>query len=161
VRIQLLGLLADLEAAATATTPGKGRTWFVPYLAAALRVYRKLTTQTVNGRALSRALGKNPRDAFFKLLKTSKRDSKTRSRWAAVLANAYKSDIPPNQFSNWLRKGGGAAGRAAELSKASCGPKQTTNQTTAGIPTGSPQPKGSPQASDVVAEATKGDEQLK
>jgi hypothetical protein len=36
---------AFAEAAATATTPGKGRTWFVPYLAAALRVYRKLTTK--------------------------------------------------------------------------------------------------------------------
>lgn len=106
---------AFAEAAAAATTPGKARTWFVPYLAALLRVYRKLTTQTVDGRALSRALGKNPRDAFFKLLKTSNRDPKTRSRWAAALANAHKSDVSPEDLPKWLKQDGGVAGRARRL----------------------------------------------
>jgi hypothetical protein len=88
---------AFAEAAPTAATPGKARTWFVPYLAAVLKIYRELTTQIVGGRPLSRALAKQSRDAFFKLLKSSKRDPKTQSRWAAVLANAHNSDISPEQ----------------------------------------------------------------
>ena len=142
------------EAAPTAATSGKARTWFVPYLAAVLKVYRKLTTLTVDGRPLSRALAKQNRDAFFKLLKSSKRDSKTRSRWAAVLANAHNSDISPEQFPILLKKGGGAAGRASELSKATRALKQTANQPNDGIAKPSPQPNASPEANDVSPLAT-------
>ena len=138
------------EAATTATTPGKARSWFVPYLAAVLRVYRKLTTQTVDGRALSRALAKNPRDALSKLLKTSKRDSKTRSRWAAALANAHKSDVSPEELPQWLKKGGGVAGRARELVTRTH--KHTANQPQDGIDA-SPL-NASPEANDLPAEAT-------
>jgi hypothetical protein len=106
---------AFAEAAAAATTPGKGKTWFVPYFVAVLRVYRKLTIQIVDDRALSSALGKNPKDAFIKLLKTSKRDPKMRSRWAAALANAYKSNVSPEELTKWLKKGGGVSGRARRL----------------------------------------------
>jgi hypothetical protein len=141
------------EAAATATTPGQARTWFVPYLAAVLRVYRKLTTQTVDGCTLSRAVAKHPRNAFFKLLRTSKRDSRTRSRWAAALVHAHKSGVSPKELPKWLRKGGGVAGRAAELAAVARGQKQTANPPRDGInDTSIPQP--SPEANDLVAEAT-------
>jgi hypothetical protein len=144
---------AFAEAAPTAATPGKARTWFVPYLAAVLKVYRKLTTLTVDGRPLSRALAKQNRDAFFKLLKSSKRDPKTQSRWAAVLANAHNSDISPEQFPIWLKKGGGAAGRASELSKATRALK-TSSQPKDGIEKASSQPNASPEANDVSPLAT-------
>lgn len=140
---------AFAEAAPTAATPGKARTWFVPYLAAVLKTYRKLTTRTVDGRPLSRALAKQSRDAFFKLLSSSKRDPKTRSRWAAVLENAHKSGISPEQFPTWLKKGGGAAGRASELPKATRALKQTASQPNDGIEKPSPQPNASPEANDV------------
>jgi hypothetical protein len=146
---------AFAEAAPTAATPGKARTWFVPYLVAVFRTYRKLTTQIVDGRPLSKVLAKQSRDAFFKLLKSSKRDPKTRSRWAAVLANAHKSDISPEQFPIWLKKGGGAAGRASELSKATRALKQTASQPNDGIPKPSPQPNASPEASPTDAESLK------
>jgi hypothetical protein len=142
------------EAAATATTPGQARTWFVPYLVAVLKVYQELTTQTVDGRALSRALAKNPRDAFFKLLKTSKRDSKTRSRWAAALANGYASGVSPKDLPRWLKKGGGAAGRAGELSKSTQRLKQAANQPTPGTATPSPQPRSSPQTNSLSPQPT-------
>ncbi len=148
------------EAAATATTPGNARTWFVPYLAAVLTTYRKLTRQSVNGKTLSKAVAKNPRNAFFKLLKSSNRDPKTRSRWAAALVHAYESNVSPEQLSKWLKKGGGVSGRAAELSKTSRGLKQTANQTTVVIATPSPQPNGSPQANDFSGLGDDGDEQL-
>jgi hypothetical protein len=143
--------LALAEAAPTATTPGKARTWFVPYLAAVLRVYRKLTSQTVEGRVLSRALAKNPRDAIFKLLKTSKRDSKTRSRWAAALANAHKSDVSPEELAKWLKKGGGVAGRARGLVART--QKHVANPPQGGINNASPL-IASPEANGPVAEAT-------
>ena len=146
---------AFAEAAPTAATPGKARTWFVAYLAALLKTYRKLTTQIVDGRPLSRALAKQSRDAFFKLLSSSKRDPKTRSRWAAVLANAHNSDISPEQFPIWLKKGGGAAGRASELSKATRALKQTASQPNDGIENPSPQPNTSPEASPTDAESLK------
>jgi len=141
---------AFAKAAPAAATPGKARTWFVPYLAAVLKTYGELTTQTVDGRPLSRALARQSRAAFFKLLKSSNRDPKTRSRWAAVLANAHKSGISPKEFPIWLEKGGGAAGRASELSKATRALNQTTSQPNNGIKTPSPQPNASPEANNVV-----------
>ena len=146
------------QAAATATTPGEARTWFVPFLVAVLKAYQELTTKSVDGKRLSKAVAKQSRDAFFKLLKSSKRDPKTRSRWAAVLANAHKSDISPEQFPKWLKKGGGAAGRASELSKATRALNQTASQTKNGINTPSPQPNASPQANNVLPEATNNSE---
>jgi hypothetical protein len=143
------------EAAATAATPGKARTWFVPYLAAVLKTYSKLTTQTVDGRPLSKTLAKQSRDAFFKLLKSSNRDPKTRSRWAAVLANAHKSDISPEQFPIWLKKGGGAASRASELAKATRALNRTTSQPENAIKTPSPQPNASPEANNEVVSRDK------
>lgn len=132
---------AFAEAALIAATPGEARTWFVPYLAAVLKVYLKLTTETVDGRPLSKVLAKQTRDAFSRLLKSSNRDPKTRSRWAAVLTNAHNSGISPKQFSVWLKKGGGAAGRASELSKATRALKLTISQPNDGIEKPSPQPK--------------------
>ncbi len=144
-RKKLEQALAD--SAAAATNPGNARTWFVPYLSAVLKVYRKLTTISVDGKALSRAVAKDPRNAFFKLLKTSKRDSKTRSRWAATLAHAYKSGISPERLPKWLKKGGGVAGRAAELTIVTRGQKQAANQPQHEINNASPiQP--SPEAND-------------
>jgi len=142
---------AFVEAVTAATTPGKARTWFVPYLADVLRVYRKLTTQIVDGRALSRALGKDPRNAFFKLLKTSNRDPKTRSRWSAALAKAQKSDVSPEDLPKWLKHGGGVAGRARRL--VTCTHKQTAEQPQDGINNASP-PNASPEANGPPAEAT-------
>jgi hypothetical protein len=107
--------------------------------------------QTVNGRALSRALGKNPRDALFKLLKTGKRDSKTRSRWAAALANAHKSDVSPKELPKWLKNGGGVAGRARGL--VSRTQKRTANQSQDGINDVSLS-NASPEANSPAAEAT-------
>ena len=126
LRQKLKNILAD--AAMAATTPGRARTWFVPYLAAVLEAYENLTTQRVDGKAMSKAFAKDPRTAFFKLLTTSKRDSKTRSRWAAALAHAHGLGISPEKLPKWLRKGGGVAGRAAELASVARTPKQTANQ---------------------------------
>lgn len=89
------------DAAAGATTPGGARTWFVPYLATVLKVYGKLTTKSVDGKALSKALAKDPRTAFFRLLRSSKRNSKTRSRWAAALVHAYKTGVSPDELPKW------------------------------------------------------------
>lgn len=144
---------AFAKAAATATTPGKARTWFVPYLAAVLKAYQKLATHSVDGKALSKAVAKHPRNAVFKLLRTSKRDSRTRSRWAAALVHAHKSGVSPEELPKWLRKGGGVAGRAAELAAIARSQKQTANPPRDGINDASiPQP--SPEANDLVAEAT-------
>jgi hypothetical protein len=141
------------DAAAAAITPGKARTWFVPYLAAVLKAYQELTTKLVDGKALSKAVAKDPRTAFFKLLKSSKRDPKTRSRWAAALAHAYESGISPERLAKWLKRGGGVAGRAAELANVARTHKQTANPSRAGINDASIlQP--SPQATNLVTEAT-------
>ncbi len=101
---------AFTEAAAAATTPGKARTWYVPYLAAVLNVYRELATKSVDGKALSKAVAKDPRIAFFRLLTSSKRDSKTRRRWAAALAHAYE-----------IRHFARTIGKMAEKGQRSCG----------------------------------------
>jgi hypothetical protein len=58
---------AFAEAAPTAATPGKARTWFVPYLVAVFRTYRKLTTQIVDGRPLSKVLAKQSRRRAFQV----------------------------------------------------------------------------------------------
>jgi len=51
--------------------------------------------------------------AIQKLIaKSSNRDRKTRSRWAAALDNAYKAGIPPEKLERWFRDGGGVSGRA-------------------------------------------------
>jgi hypothetical protein len=141
------------KAAAAATTPGEARTWFVPYLVTTLKVYQELTTKSVDGKRLSKAVAKDPRAAFFKLLKSSKRDSRTRSRWAAALAHAHASDVSPEQLPKWLKKGGGVAGRAAELATLARSPKQTANQPHNRNNDASVlQP--SPEANNLVTEAT-------
>lgn len=107
------------DAASNASTPGKARTWFEPYLAELLRTYTDLKETIVDGKPLSRALGRNPRAAFAKLIRTTgKRDTKTTSRWAAALAYALQCGIAPEHLARWLRKGGGVAGRASEIAKA-------------------------------------------
>jgi hypothetical protein len=150
-RKRLRQALAD--AAAAATTPGKSRTWFVPYLAAVLETYQELTTKLVDGKALSKAVAKDPRTAFFKLLKLSKRDPKTRSRWAAALAHAYDSGISPERLAKWLKKGGGVAGRAAELANVARAQRQIAKPSRAGINDASIR-QPSPEANDLVTEAT-------
>ena len=157
-RKQLREALAN--AAVAATTPGKARTWFVTYLATVLEVYGQLTAQFVDGKALSKVVAKDPRVAFFKLLKTSGRDSRTRSRWAAALAHAHGSGISSKRLASWLKKGGGVAGRATELANLARAPKQTANQPHNSIKSTSsidPPPQAnyrSPEANDQVAEAT-------
>jgi hypothetical protein len=123
----------------------------VPYLAAVLKAYRKLTTHSVDGKALSKAVAKDPRNALFKLLKTSKRDSRTRSRWAAALVHADASGVSPEQLSKWLKKGGGVAGRAAALANLTRISKGAANQPQYGIKSAL---QATPQANDPAAEAT-------
>jgi hypothetical protein len=146
---------AFAEAAATATTSGKARTWFVQYLASLLKVYGKLTTKSVDGKVLSKAVAKDPRTAFFKLLRSSKRDSKTRSRWAAALVHAHNSGIAPEELPKWLKKGGGVAGRAAELTRISGTQKQTAHRPRDGINDAPALQPPSPAANGSTAEATK------
>jgi hypothetical protein len=137
------------EAALTAITPGQARTWFVPYLVTVLKAYQELTTKSVDGKRLSKAVAKDPRSAFFRLLKSSKRDSKTRSRWAAALLHAHKSGVSPDDLPKWLKKGGGVAGRAAELRIISGTKRQPANRPDDGSP-----PQASTEANGSAAEAT-------
>jgi hypothetical protein len=125
-RMQLRQAFA--EGAATAITPGNARIWFIPYLTTVLKSYQELTTESVDRKRLSRAIAKDTRTAFFRLLKSSGRDSKTRSRWAAALAHAHKSGVSPEELPKWLTKGGGVAGRAAELASTSSSKKQKANR---------------------------------
>jgi hypothetical protein len=134
------------EAAATAITPGKQRTWFVTFLQLALSIYGVLATKIVEGRPLSRALAKDPRRAFLKLLKSSRRDAKTMSRWAAVLVHAWQSNVRPEDLPTWLEQGGGAAGRAAELAAKSRSAKAGTLLPSTPIQGPSSQPDSSPEA---------------
>jgi hypothetical protein len=106
-----------------ATAQGNARTWFVPILVETLAVFLDLQRITFRRRRLSRVLGKRPREVLYALLKVSRRDRKTRSRWAAALANAVASGISPGDLAEWLRKGGGVSGRAKAPS-----PQATTAQ---------------------------------
>jgi len=134
------------EAAAAATTPGKQRTWYVSFLQSVLQTYDSLTTHMVEGRPLSRALARDPRHAFYKLLKVSGRDPKTRSRWAAVLLHAWQLGIQPKDLPRWLEQGGGAAGRAAEVAVKRRPAKAGTNLPSTPIHESSSQPHLSPEA---------------
>jgi hypothetical protein len=101
------------DALATMTEPGHARNWFVPYLREVLAAYNELRAKTVNGKRLSSVFSKNPRHAIQKLIgKTSNRDRKTRSRWAAALVAAYNAGVSPEKLGPWLRRGGGVSGRA-------------------------------------------------
>jgi hypothetical protein len=142
------------EAALIAITPGQARTWFVPYLVTVLKAYQELTTKSVDGKRLSNAVAKDPRSAFFRLLRSSKRDSKTRSRWAAALLHAHKSGVSPEDLPKWLKKGGGVAGRAAELASTSGTKKQKGNRPGDWTNDASPL-QVSPEANGSTAEATK------
>jgi hypothetical protein len=106
------------DALLNAAKLGSARTWFVPYLASVLQVLSELNGRIVDGRSLRRTLAKDLRAACTKLLrKTCDRDPKTINRWAAVLVNAHNSGVSPEQFSDWLKDGGGAAGRAAQVAE--------------------------------------------
>jgi hypothetical protein len=139
--------------AAAAITPGTARTWFVSYLAAVLKTYQELTTKSVDGKRLSKAVAKDPRTAFFRLLKSSKRDSKTRSRSAGALVHAHKSGVSPEELPNWLKMGGGVAGRAAELASTSGSKKQKADRSQDWTDDGSPS-LASSEANGAAAEAT-------
>jgi hypothetical protein len=125
----------------------------VPYLVTVLTVYGKLTTQSVDGKALGKALAKDPRTALFRLLRSSKRDSKTRSRWAAALVHAYKSGVLPEELPKWLKKGGGVAGRAAELTMISS-QKQSAHRPRDGANDAPALQPPSPEANNPLTEAT-------
>ena len=101
------------SALATMTEPGHNRTWLIPYLADVLAAYLETKNKKVDGKRLSSVISKNPRRAIQKLIaKSSNRDRKTRSRWAAALDNAYKTGVPPEKLESWFRRGGGVSGRA-------------------------------------------------
>lgn len=104
--------------ALNASKPGIAREWSYPYLAEVLETYTQLKERDVDGRPLSRALGRNPRAVFDKLVRrSSNRDPKTTSRWAAALTNAFQCGISPEQLPQWLRDGHGVAGRASEIAQ--------------------------------------------
>jgi hypothetical protein len=93
--------------------PGHARDWFVPFLVDLLRAYRRLRRKVVNGRKIRGLVGPNPRARFSKLLaKCTNRDAKTRSRWAAAMANAIEEKITPDKLADWLTQRGGISGRA-------------------------------------------------
>lgn len=105
--------LAFTDALATMTEPGRARNWLYSYLREVLAAYLETTTRNVDGKRLSSVISKNPRRAIQKLIaKSSNRDRKTRSRWAAALDNAYKAGVPPEKLERWFRNGGGVSGRA-------------------------------------------------
>jgi hypothetical protein len=131
--------LAFAEAAANATKPGRARNWFVPFLANVLDVYRRLGSEVVDGRSLRRALSKDPKAALRRLLRVSKRDVKTLSRWAAALVNAVQSKISPEDLPKWLSRSGGVSGRARELAK-----KKSENISPTGTPAWPPRPTEKP-----------------
>jgi hypothetical protein len=127
-----------------ASKPGQARTWFERYLARTLKTYGMLRVHHVGGRPLSRALGREPRAAFAKLLqRTSDRNATTICRWAAALENAYRSNVSPDDFSDWLHRDGvgGVSDRAAEVSK----PRGATPKT-GEVPSVSPLPPALLQA---------------
>jgi len=105
------------DALLRAGEPGQARIWFVPFLAKALGTFYELRQRRIDGRRLSKALAKLPRDAFLSLLKATNRDAKTRSRWAATLDAAFRLGVTPSDLSKWLRQGGGVAGRARKKPK--------------------------------------------
>lgn len=107
-------LQAEFEAALeTMSEPGSSRTWFLPYLCELLRAYNKLRETKISGKRLTKAIGSSHRERFLKLIKrTTNRDPKTCSRWAAAMANAIKEGIDPDDLEDWLKDGGGIAGRA-------------------------------------------------
>jgi hypothetical protein len=104
---------AFAHALATMTEPGHARNWFVPYLSEVLATYNEIRTKSVDGKRLSSVVSKSSRRAIRKLIsKSSNRDRKTRSRWAAALDAAYKAGVPPEKLGRWFRQGGGLSGRA-------------------------------------------------
>ena len=101
------------DALATMTETGHARTWFVPYLAEVLAAYIEARTKKVEGKRLSSVISKNSRRAIRKLInKSSNRDRKTRSRWAAAVDAAFSAGVTPEKLGPWLRDGGGVSGRA-------------------------------------------------
>jgi hypothetical protein len=95
--------------------PGQTRDWAVRFLAEVLKVYTELRETRIDGAYLHRLLapGGGRRERLSKLLKkTTNRDSKTRSRWAGVLAKADKANVDPSALAGWLKDGGGIAGRS-------------------------------------------------
>jgi len=101
------------DALTALTTPGQARGWFIRYLGDILATYTKLRARRVNGSRLSNVVAKGSRGAIKKLInKTCNRDRRTKSRWAAAVHAAYKAGIAPDEFADWLAKGGGVSGRA-------------------------------------------------
>ena len=119
------------DALKSMSEPGRARDWFIPYLIELLRVYRELREKKVEGQRLSKLLGNDLRARFGMLLKKStNRDDRTRSRWAAALALAVKRKVPPKELKVWLAQGGGVAGRAAEYASESRSDREWGSSTT-------------------------------
>lgn len=104
-----------VSASASASVSGKARTWFVPYLAEVLKTYVLLQSKKSGERIVRRCHQKKSRRVLRKLLRSAHRDTKTRSRWSAVLAHALSVGIEPEDLPLWLKSGGGISGRAAEI----------------------------------------------
>jgi hypothetical protein len=95
------------------SSPGNARNWFMPYFRALLRAYYKLRKRSIGGSKLLTEIADDCRGQLLKLIeRTTDRDPKTRSRWAAALANAIEAKVKPKKLRAWLKQGGGIAGRA-------------------------------------------------
>jgi hypothetical protein len=107
--------LRDLfeDAKQSMTKPGRTRGWFLPFLESLLKNYYRLRKTRIDGVRLTNLLGPNPRERFLAILaECTDRDPKTRSRWAAAMANAVKNKVKSRELRVWLANGGGVAGRS-------------------------------------------------
>jgi len=101
------------KALARGQKPGHARNWMMPYCEQVLRGYNEARRCVVDGVRLTSLIGRTKRSILGELLRrTCNRDVKTRSRWAAMLANAARAKINRADLAQWLAKGGGIAGRS-------------------------------------------------
>lgn len=112
--------LAELREAyrAALLQAGHTREWPFAYIAALIATHEKLRRIRIDGRRLSRALGSTKGAILLALVRrTTDRDSKTRSRWCRVAMLAITRKIDEDEIIDWIRSGGGLAGRAREAAR--------------------------------------------
>jgi hypothetical protein len=101
-----------VEARQEATAPGNSRSWFFGFLTEVTKTYN-LLKKRLKMKKLKTLLGVKRRSRLTKLIRlTTDRDSKTASRWAAALDNAFKQKIRRKDLPGWFAKPGGIAARA-------------------------------------------------
>ena|SRR3569832_1357097 len=98
----------------------QSRTWPYRYLAVLIRTYLEIRQRRVGSKRLSRALGTTKQRILLQLVeRTTDRKMKMRSRWCRVAWLAVKKEIQPDGIVDWIRDGGGLAGRAREAAQLS------------------------------------------